>query len=303
MEHLASQEINDDFSYEVVLVDNNCTDQTVTIARHLWSELNTKAVLHVVTEVTPGLSHAREKGLNNSKGEIIVFCDDDNWLQNDYLKIAFDFMIDHPKVGALGGHSTGVLEMETPPSWWQQEATNYAVGKQALQSGDVTKRGYLWGAGIVIRKDILIRLHETGFRSLLSDRKGNELSSGGDSEICKWVLLSGYRLWYIDNLKFIHYITANRLKVDYLEKLLEGHFKSQPILNLYDRFISFAKSNKNINLSIPHDYRLFKKGIKSFLKKDEKWKEFIQLSLGSRVKFYPDLFIIIRTYKKLITFL
>jgi glycosyltransferase involved in cell wall biosynthesis len=302
LKHLANQRTDHRFEHEIVLVDNNCSDETVISARQFWDQLEITTNLNIISEPTPGLSHARKKGVNRSKGDLVVFCDDDNWLQEDYLSIAYDFMQEHPEVGGLGGQSIGVLE-SAAPEWWDMKKTSYAVGEQSIHSGDVSTRGYLWGAGLVIRKEILLNLEKVKYRSLLSDRKGKQLNSGGDSEMCKWILLMNYKLWYLKELKFYHFITANRLEDTYLKKLFEGHSKAQPILNLYDRFIVYVKGNEGIRSSILQDFQIFKKGVKYFLEKDTRWKEYIQLALGSRFKFYPDLFMIIRTYQKIKTFL
>ena len=298
LSYICSQQVTNGFKYEVILVDNNCTDQTAAVARKYWDSQNTKTILKIVPELKPGLSYARKKGVSYSNSNLVLFCDDDNWLQKDYLKIAFDFMQEHSEVGALGGQSIGALE-SNEPAWWQNHKTSFAVGKQATSSGDISKRGYLWGAGLVVRKKILESLEEVNFISLLADRKGKELSSGGDSEICKWVLLSQHKLWYLEQLKFHHFITANRLELNYLEKLLAGHEKAQPILNLYNRFIYFERINKGINVSRLQDYRLLKKSIKYFFKNDKQWKVFMQIALGTRMKIHSNLYHIITTYKKL----
>ncbi|WP_052158151.1 glycosyltransferase [Lacinutrix jangbogonensis] len=297
--HLAKQVTKKDFLYEVVLVDNNSTDQTAQIAKQLWLLLETDVALHVVSERQPGLSWARKTGVLNSNGDLIVFCDDDNWLEAHYLQLAYNFMIKNSRVGALGGEAQGVLEMERPPSWWQVEKSNYAVGKQAEESGDISKRGYLWGAGIVMRKELLVRLYQTGFISLLSDRKGNELSSGGDSEFCKWIQLMGFKLWYLESLKFSHYITKNRLVDTYLVKLLEGHQQSQNILNLYNLFVKSVSTRKLLSFTRIERLIILKKVIKAFLKKDKRWKIDLQLVCGAAVKIHPDLYQIIITYKYL----
>lgn len=298
LEHLASQETNNLFDYEVVLVDNNCTDHTVEVANNVWNALDTNIHLNIVTESKPGLSYARATGVNHSKGNLIIFCDDDNWLQSDYLQIAFDFMSKHTEVGALGGQSTGVLEADEP-KWWRKEATNYAVGEQAAKSGDITNRSYVWGAGMVFRKSLFLRLYSTGFESLLSDRKGELLSSGGDSEICKWIILLDYKLWYLDSLKFNHYITEKRLTDSYLMELLAGHKQAQPILNLYNKFILFVKNNEELKLSQAQKLSYLKKGIKGFLKQKNNWKESIQLVVGTMFKLDSNLYQMIKTYKRL----
>jgi len=152
---------------------------------------------------------------------------------------------------------------------------------------------------MVIRKDILVRLYETGFRSLLSDRKGNELSSGGDSEICKWIQLMGFKLWYLDSLKFKHYITEKRLTAAYLNKLLEGHHQARNTLHLYNWFIRSDIYKKVLSFTLLERFIFLKKGVKAFLKKENRWKTDLQLAFGTFINVYPNLFRIILTYKHL----
>lgn len=296
--HLANQVINKDFSYEVVLVDNNSTDQTSKVAKEIWEMLNSYVILNIVTESQPGLSYARKTGVLASKGDIIIFCDDDNWLQENYLHIAYNFMITNPKVGALGGQSTGVLEIDEP-NWWQKEKANYAVGKQAEGNGNITKRGYVWGAGLVLRKKDMFKLYDTGFMSLLSGRKAKVLTSGDDSEICKWILLMEYKLWYLDTLQFKHYITGKRLTDTYLKKLLEGHRQSQPILRLYNWFLYSGVFKKVNQFTLKQKIYYFKKAIKKYFKKDKEWRKVLQLAFGTSVKIHLDLHQMIKTYKGL----
>lgn len=297
LEHLAVQQTNNAFNYEVVLVDNNCTDHTVEVANNVWKVLNTTIDLNVVTESKPGLSYARKAGVNHSKGEFIVFCDDDNWLASDYLQVAFNFMMKHPEVGALGGQSIGVLE-GVEPKWWHKEAKNYAVGKQASKSGDVSSRGYVWGAGMVFRKSLFLRLYNTGFESLLSDRKEELLSSGGDSELCKWFILMGYKLWYLETLKFNHYIIKSRLLDTYLVKLKAGHNTSFRILTIYNWFIKqhikYSKKNK-----IKRFFIFITKAIKGKVKNRREWKLYLQLAFGDFINTDKALFEIIKYNKKL----
>lgn len=297
LEYLANQQTNNAFNYEVVLVDNNCTDYTVEVANAVWNELDTTIDLNVVTESKPGLSYAREAGVNHSKGEFIVFCDDDNWLASDYLQIAFNFMMKHPEVGALGGQSIGVLE-GVEPKWWHKEAKNYAVGKQAAKSGDVSSRGYVWGAGMVFRKSLFLRLYNTGFESLLSDRKGELLSSGGDSELCKWFILMGYKLWYLETLKFNHYIIKSRLLDTYLVKLKAGHESSSRVLGLYNWFINnhlFSSKRNKLN----RFFIFITKSIKAKRQKSVISKLYLQLAFEDFIKINASLYHITKIYKKL----
>jgi len=66
-----------DGAYEIVVVDNNCTDETAQIARNLG--------VRVVTETAPGVCNARQAGTVASHGEIVVSADADTTYAPDWL--------------------------------------------------------------------------------------------------------------------------------------------------------------------------------------------------------------------------
>ena len=298
LRHLAKQRLKSSLSFEVILVDNNSTDDTVEVAKKLWQDSRPDIPFNNVEEKKPGLSHARKTGVLASNGEVIVFCDDDNWLEVNYLNSAFEIMKTHPEIGALGGQSVGILETEEP-SWWQSKCLGYAVGKQALQNGDISKRGFVWGAGLVIPRSILISLYDAGFNSMLSDRKGKILNSGGDSEICKWILLMGYKLWYSDELKFTHYIKKERLTDEYVKNLYDGHYNSQHILSIYDWFIKENIQHFIGNSSLKDKIYFLTKILKHVYRRNKKWKYYLQVILGSTIKVSYPVYYISGTLKNL----
>ncbi|MDW5287884.1 glycosyltransferase [Formosa sp. PL04] len=295
--HLGKQKCRKELNYEVVLVNNNSNDNTVKTARELWDSLHVNVPLIIVDEPTPGLAHARKKGVSVAKSDLIIFCDDDNWLDENYIELSIDFMNNHLDVGALGGQSEGVLEAQEPV-WWKDKAYGYAVGKQSDKKGDITQNGFLWGAGIVIRKSILLRLFQSGFESLLLGRTENKLASGDDSEICKWVIIMGYKLWYLDDLKFKHYIVKKRLTDDYVLKMFEGHYDSRKVLGFYNEFIIFLNSrnikiNKNLLFEGILDF------IKARIKPNEINRLIAQFKIGNKLKVHSIGYEIFRVYTNL----
>jgi glycosyltransferase involved in cell wall biosynthesis len=64
-------------SYEIIVVDNNCTDETAEIARELGAR--------VVCENNPGVCWARQKGTEESAGEIVISADADTTYAPDWL--------------------------------------------------------------------------------------------------------------------------------------------------------------------------------------------------------------------------
>ncbi|ALW87114.1 hypothetical protein AUC43_19760 [Hymenobacter sedentarius] len=234
LRHLAAQ-VPGNLKWEVVVVDNNSTDATAEVARHQWQQFGSPTLLTVVAEPRPGLSMARQTGLASARYDIVLFCDDDNWLEPDYLREAYALMRRDAGIGILGGLNRAVADVPLP-TWFQQVEYAYACGPQAEQDGEVSpQRLYVSGAGMVVRRSIFRELEQIGFQSQLLDRKGEELSSGGDTELCFATALLGYKVVYSSQLRLLHYMEAKRLNWDYLIKLKKGHGKSYYKLEYYKK--------------------------------------------------------------------
>ena len=236
LNHLAKLEYPKDH-LEIIIIDNNSTDGTADLAYKLWEYFNSPFELYVTTERQQGLTYARKLGISSAKYDLIIFCDDDNWLSSDYLLVADETIKNHPKIGVLGGQGIPVTDEPGFPNWFYTYASGYATGVQALDTGDVSARGYVWGAAAIVKKNLLLAAISSGLDFLLTDRKGETLTSGGDSEICKWYLICGYKLWYDKRLIFKHYIPQQRLSEDYLTKLYKGFSTASTVLAEYDRWI------------------------------------------------------------------
>jgi glycosyltransferase involved in cell wall biosynthesis len=220
LEHLAAQVTSNGLDWEVIIVDNGCTDNTARVARAHWTR--DAVPFRVVSESRRGLTNARMRGLNEAHHELIVFVDDDNWLADDWIQTAAELMSEKPDVGACGGQVEAACE-ELPPTWFEQQKPSYAVGTQGGQDGDITwSRGELWGAGLCVRKSAWQLLTECGYRSFLTDREGNALSSGGDSEICLALRIAGWKLWFTPRLRMHHFIPREKLNWKYLRRLHRG---------------------------------------------------------------------------------
>jgi cellulose synthase/poly-beta-1,6-N-acetylglucosamine synthase-like glycosyltransferase len=144
-----------------------------------------------------------------------------------------ELMTTHPDVGACGGAGEAVPETDLP--WWFEKFQgHFAVGPQCADAGDVTwTRGYLWGAGLAIRKAAWSQLIAKGYRSLLTGRKGASLTAGEDTELCFALRSAGWRLWYEPRLRFKHLLPAGRLQWSYLRGLHRGFGAAEAVLDAY----------------------------------------------------------------------
>ena len=175
-----------------------------------------------------GLSFARVKGVNEARGELIVFLDDDNILDRNYLATAKSIMQDKT-IGALGGAASPIFEENVvPPAYFYNVATWLACGAQFGSRDSIGKEFVdltelhdfsLFGAGLVVRRSDMTDLLGLPDFPSLSDRMGTTLSSGGDYEICYLIALKGKRIGYSAQLRFEHIIPEFRLEPSYLLRL------------------------------------------------------------------------------------
>jgi len=208
--------------WEIIIINNNSTDNTEEVAISILSEKETSIPYKIVLEKQPGLSHARRRGVYESSFENIIFCDDDNWLHPYYITKVFNKFDSDERIGAIGGYGVPVFEDNKEPGWFKQYQGAFACGKQGISSSFITKeRSYLFGSGLAVRKSILLEIYRENLLKL-SDRKGQSINSGGDSEICLYVALRGFELYYDEDLKYEHFIQSGRVTWAYIKKLYFG---------------------------------------------------------------------------------
>ncbi len=184
--------------------------------------------LRVVRETKPGLTHARRRGLHETSSALCVFADDDNVLAPDYLEQALRLSEAHPHVGAFGGRS--LPEFEKPPADWAQEFSGLLalrdLGEHAIIApAENPPRNYPLcapiGAGMVLRREAAQTWLDAPDRGL-TDRRGSELTSGGDNDIVLTLFAAGWAVAYFPELSLTHLIPAGRLGADYLARLNRG---------------------------------------------------------------------------------
>lgn len=228
--------------WECLLVDNASSPAIVAEA---WAEV-APASLRILREPVAGLTHARACGFTAARGELAVLVDDDNVLAPDYLATALALFADHPRVGLIGGKSRP--EFETAPAAWTAEFHGLLalrdLGEQPLISTGLRPAGASRnayppfapiGAGMALRRPAWEAWLKSPTRSRLTDRRGNELTSGGDNDIVLCALRAGWEVGYFPGLHLTHLIPAGRLEAAYLARLNEGIQKSwMQVLALHD---------------------------------------------------------------------
>jgi glycosyltransferase involved in cell wall biosynthesis len=247
IKHIAGQLVNSDIKWEVIIVNNASTDNTSIVATKEWSKYSCKVDFKIVDQPIPGLSSARSKGIEVSNFEYLLFCDDDNWLDKNYVIIAYETMESHPDAGIIGGQSEGFFEIEKP-FWFDVFSQSYVVEKPFLKSCYLPKeREYIAGAGMIIRKSMLRLLNEMNFSPILTGRIGKSLMSGEDYELCLIAKYLGYRIFYEEKLDFVHFMSEERLNWNYcLRMTTVGHAIPEIIYDIYKTCYSHTNLDKKL---------------------------------------------------------
>ena len=240
LEHIARQQYDASLEVEFIFVDNASTDGSADYVQKVWSELKTKMSLQIVREEESGLIHARRCGVRVARGKYIVFCDDDNWLREDYVQKAYELMERMSNVGVLGGQGA-LAPYITAPNWWEGNQCNYAAGKQLLTTGIANERGFLNGAGLVTPRNLAQKIFNGSFPFLLTGRKGNACLSGEDWEYCTRARMMGYDLYYSEDLFYWHDIEGARLTEEYLHKLLHSFELGGTIHEKYQTALAYQQ--------------------------------------------------------------
>jgi glycosyltransferase involved in cell wall biosynthesis len=262
IQHVAAQVTRNQIQWEVIFVDNASTDNSTEVVGKEWTKHGPKDVkLSLLKEERPGKIFALEQAFSTAKYEYAIICDDDNWLNPDYLELAYEILEQDDSIGAVGGRSAAKNDSGIFPVWFDNFTESYAVGEQALSTSDVTDdRGYLWGAGLATRT-LIYREMYNGFPSLLTGRLGESLAAGEDAEYCQRLILRGYKLYYDSRLFFHHYMPDSRLTEEYRERLFAGFAASNLVLSKYyiaSRYVRNYKLNSKKRLSFFSAVTLFK---------------------------------------------
>lgn len=90
----------------MIVVDNGSTDDTAAVVASVVDTLPIRCVL----EPLPGLSHARNRGVVEANGELIIWTDDDVMVDPSWLSAYIEAASQFPDAGFFGGNITPILE-------------------------------------------------------------------------------------------------------------------------------------------------------------------------------------------------
>jgi glycosyltransferase involved in cell wall biosynthesis len=219
LEHLLTQDAGD-LQTEIIVVDNNSTDNTAEVVQKLISQTDVEASYRF--ESAQGISYARNTGWRCARGEIIAFTDDDVEVAPDWTtRIAAAFE-QHPAVDCVGGK---VLPSwpTPPPKWLTREhwaplaILDYGDTPLLLDHDDPR---CLIGANLAVRRSVLAK---AGGFSPAVQRVKDGIGSIEDHEFLIRVWNAGGRALYMPDIVVVAPVDQPRLTKSYHRRWHYGH--------------------------------------------------------------------------------
>lgn len=212
LESLAGSILPETTEWEVLVVNNNSSDQTEGIVKD-FSLRYPRRFRHLF-ESQQGKSHALNAGIREARGNILAFVDDDvivepEWLQN------LTFVLQDDKWAGSGGRilpEPGFV----PPHWMAVEGPLSLIGALCAYCnlGDMSCEfiNPPYGANMAFRKEMFSKYGY--FRTDLGPRPNSEMRSE-DTEFGRRLMAAGERLCYVPSAIVYHEIHEHRVQKEF----------------------------------------------------------------------------------------
>lgn len=202
--------------YELLLVDNNCTDNTREVCE-AFAAAHPDVIFRYTTESEQGLSAAKNRGIKEAKGDIIVYIDDDALVDPWYLRTYAEWFATHPETMACGGPIEPLYETSEPD--WMTPYTK-ALLTAWMNYGEKVReypRGrYPGGGNAAYRKEVFEQVG--GFNTALG-RKGGNLMGSEEKDIFDKMHTLNMQILYLPEPVLHHCIPQAKLEKLYFDRL------------------------------------------------------------------------------------
>jgi glycosyltransferase involved in cell wall biosynthesis len=227
-------------NYELLVIDNNSSDNTAQECKRFYADFPAVGYRYFA-EKQQGLSHARNRGIAEAAGNILIYVDDDATVNTGYLQAYYSFFEQYPSAMAAGGPVMPVYETEKP-RWLSHFTipliTGYFYKGEKIKAFE--KSGFPRGGNAAYRKSVF---DKTGYFNVRLGRKGGNLIGAEEKDIFDKMRAQRMPFYYLPGAVLYHIIPANKLTTAYFNALTVSIGRSE---QLRTRAISKRKYAKRL---------------------------------------------------------
>jgi glycosyltransferase involved in cell wall biosynthesis len=211
--------------WELVVVDNASTDDTLEVARAV--ERRHPERVRVAVEPVLGLSAARNLGVRLARGAIVAFLDDDALPAPGWLA-AYAEALAEPDVLSAGGPVEPVYRGELPGWLGERFLTYLSVWDRGPEPCDLRYIELPRGANVAYRREAFVRVGEFDRRL---GRSGRSLRSCEEIELGLRIERCGFRTRYAPGARVRHAVEAARLTPAWMIRRFAAQGFSEAIID------------------------------------------------------------------------
>ncbi len=198
--------------YEIVVVDNHSTDKTKDVVRDVIKR--SPVSVRYVHEKEIGLSHARNRGIRESSGEIIAFIDDDAIADYRWIESLLSSYKEKDIVCVGGKALLKWPERFIRPNWLNRRLEPFLSGFDLGLEKETEVRGISkipYGVNISFRREVLLK---NPF-SIRLGRTDKRLYGGEETELCLRLIQQGWKIVYNPKAVVHHIVPEARTEQSY----------------------------------------------------------------------------------------
>ena len=205
--------------YELIIVDNNSTDQTAAVVESYRAQSPVPLAYYV--EKRTGLSYTRNLGIEKAQLEFVAQLDDDAIAVPDWLAAMNEVINQHHALVVGGRVEKYFYEGYTPPAWFNNRYLLHYFGVNYRDLGKkerifrVRHPLYLPGGNTAYARRLFD--HFGGFRADLG-RSGKALLAGEESFLNLILDRNDIPMYYSDDVCIYHHVGADRLNQAHMRK-------------------------------------------------------------------------------------
>ena len=187
-------------SYEILVVDNDSTDDTPRVLRE-WSVKDPR--LRTVREPRVGLSAAKNTGVRLARGQLLLFTDDDVIVDPGWVQAYVDFFERRAgRASAAGGPILPVPDdLGGWPEWFDSCAVPDVGVLEYREERQLGPHEYLWGANMAIPASHFTRF---GAWDETVGRSGEKRGTFEDTEYQDRMRAAGGTVWFCPAARLQH---------------------------------------------------------------------------------------------------
>ncbi len=216
---LIVQQFNPD-DFEILIIDNNSKNDVKKQLDDFVKENPKFSIIRYVNETKQGVGYCWNKGVDEAKGKMLIFMDDDATLHYDYFRtLSQDFQSPIENITG-GGHISPVFEHQKP-AWIYKYLMPVFAEINLGEKSNFPKKKHPFGTNMLASKDVFEKVGKFDMQLI----EGKKVVPPGtlENDFFNRVRKANIPIYYFHDLVVWHFIPQEKMSKQYVkEQILEA---------------------------------------------------------------------------------